>query len=149
MTSHISAQLRRFVQSRAGGLCEYCLIHETDTFFGCQVDHVVSEKHGGPTAPENLAYACTICNRAKGTDIGSIAPSTGGFTRFFNPRSDHWADHFRLSGVVIEPRTPIGEATAKILGFNQTERILERHALERLGRYPPEEATRMITRRDG
>ena len=148
MTSYLSAELRRLVESRAAGLCEYCLIHESDTFFGCQVDHVISEKHGGPTDPENLAYACTICNRAKGTDIGSIAPSTGQLTRFFNPRADHWADHFQLNGVVIEPRTPIGEATAKILGFNDTERILEREALRHVGRYPPNEAARLLAQTD-
>ncbi len=43
-------------------LCEYCLIHEDDTFFGCEVDHIISQKHGGPTEPENLAYACLPCN---------------------------------------------------------------------------------------
>ena len=146
MTSYVSAELRRFVESRARRLCEYCLIHESDTFSGCQVDHVVSEKHGGPTDAQNLAYAC---NRAKGTDIGSIAPSTGEFTRFFNPRSDHWADHFQLNGTVIEPRSPIGEATAKILGFNETERVLEREALRHIDRYPPDEATELLTRSDG
>lgn len=149
MTSYGSAELRRLVESRARGLCEYCLLHERDTFFGCQVDHVISQKHGGSTDAQNLAYACTICNRAKGTDIGSIAPSTGEFTRLFNPRSDHWADHFRFNGVVIEPGTPIGEVTAKILGFNEAERILEREALQHIGRYPPDEATKLLTHSDG
>jgi hypothetical protein len=46
-TSYISAELRRLVVARAESLCEYCLIHEEDTFFGCEVDHVISEKHGG------------------------------------------------------------------------------------------------------
>ena len=145
MTSYVTAELRRLVESRASGLCEYCLIHQRDTFFGCQVDHVVSEKHGGRTDAQNLAYACAICNRAKGTDIGSVAPSTGEYTRFFNPRSDRWADHFQLDGVVIEPRTPIGEATAKVLGFNETERIVEREALRHIGRYPPGEAAEFVT----
>ncbi len=94
MSSYLSADLRHLVESRARGFCEYCLIHQSDTFLGCQVDHVISEKHGGPTSGENLAYACTLCNRAKGTDIGSIAPGSGEFTRFFNPRTDRWGDHF-------------------------------------------------------
>jgi len=140
MTSYVEAGLRRLVQSRANALCEYCLIHEADTYFGCQVDHVIAEKHGGLTVAENLSYACAFCNRAKGTDIGSIAPSTGQFTRFFNPRTDCWDDHFYLNGVVIEPRTPLGEATARILNFNDPERILEREALHKVGRYPPEES---------
>ncbi|MFQ5652963.1 MAG: HNH endonuclease [bacterium] len=39
------------------------MIHEEDTFFHCQVDHIISLKHGGPTDADNLAYACVICIR--------------------------------------------------------------------------------------
>lgn len=88
MSRYISTELRRFVAERATGLCEYCLIQESDTFLGCQVDHIISEKHGGATQADNLAYACTFCNRAKGSDIGSMATGSGNFVRFFNPRSD-------------------------------------------------------------
>ncbi len=145
MTSYVAADLRRIVESRANHLCEYCLIHRDDTYLGCQVDHVISEKHGGLTEADNLSYACTFCNRAKGTDIGSIAPSTGQFTRFFNPRTDHWADHFSLNGVVVEPRTPIGEATVRLLGYNEPDRILERETIRDIGRYPPIEAMEHLT----
>ena len=72
MSSYVSTELRRQVVGRAAGLCEYCMIHESDTYLGCQVDHIVSEKHGGPTISENLAYACVFCNRAKGSDVGSV-----------------------------------------------------------------------------
>ncbi len=88
----VSAALRRLVAERANFLCEYCLIHEEDTFFGCQVDHIISIKHGGLSEPENLAYACPFCNRSKGSDIGSIVAGTGSLCRFFDPRRDHWAD---------------------------------------------------------
>lgn len=145
MTSYIAAGLRRLVESRANHLCEYCLIHDGDTYLGCQVDHVISEKHGGLTDADNLSYACTFCNRAKGTDIGSIAPSNGEFTRFFNPRTDHWADHFSLNGVVVQPRTPIGEAAVRLLGYNETDRILERETIRDIGRYPPKEAVNHLT----
>jgi hypothetical protein len=149
MTSYVPADLRRLVKSRANALCEYCLIHEKDTFLGCQVDHVISEKHGGATEERNLANACTFCNRAKGTDIGSIVPSSGEFVRFFNPRSDLWAHHFELSRVRIVPRTRVGEVTARILDFNNTERMLERAALQAVGRCPSAEAAVVMTRRDG
>jgi hypothetical protein len=46
MSSYINAALRRLVATRAEGLCEYCLINEEDAFFGCEVDHIISEKHG-------------------------------------------------------------------------------------------------------
>ncbi|MGD0384286.1 MAG: HNH endonuclease signature motif containing protein [Thermoguttaceae bacterium] len=86
MTNLISDELRSHVASRADHLCEYCLIHEEDTFFGCEVDHIVSLKHGGPTEADNLAYSCLICNRRKGTDLGSILEPNGVLIRFFNPR---------------------------------------------------------------
>ncbi len=104
---------------------------------------MISEKHGGATESGNLAYACTCCNRAKGSDIGSVAAS-GEFTRFYNPRADRWRDHFELRGVVIEPQTPIGEVTARVLGMNESERILERRLLRRLGRYPAPQAADLV-----
>src|SRR5690242_18805158 len=80
MARWISAELRQVVADRAKQFCEYCLIAEADTFYGCEVDHIISLKHGGSTEPDNLAYACALCNRAKGSDVGSIANS-GDFTR--------------------------------------------------------------------
>lgn len=137
MSSYVSNDLRELVAERAGCLCEYCLIHEDDTHFGCQVDHIISVKHGGPTTAENLAYACAFCNRQKGSDIGSIVWETGEFVRFFNPRTDCWADHFQLDGVVIRPITEVAEVTVRILGFNDSTRLFERQELVDLGRYPP------------
>ena len=146
MSSYVSNDLRELVAERAEYLCEYCLIHEDDTHFGCQVDHVISVKHGGPTTAGNLAYACAFCNRQKGSDIGSIVWETGEFIRFFNPRTDRWADHFQLDGVIIKPLTKIGEATVRILGFNDSNRLLERQELIDLGRYPPAPALKHMGR---
>lgn len=143
MSSHISHDLRNLVSARAEHICEYCLIHEEDTFFGCEVDHVISVKHGGPTEADNLAYACVFCNRQKGSDIGSILWRTGEFKRFFNPRADRWADHFRLNAAVIEPLTPIGEVTVRILDLNSPDRLLERQALIAAHKYPPASLNRL------
>src|SRR5207253_8321499 len=127
--TYVSAELRRFVEARADRLCEYCLIAEGDTFFGCEIDHIVSEKHGGPTLADNLAYACAACNAAKGSDVGSIDWETGQFVRLFNPRTDRWSDHFALRDDRVEPLTAVGRATEHILGFNRHERVLERGTL--------------------
>ena len=91
---YINQELRRLVADRADRLCEYCLMHEQDTVFGCAIDHVISLKHGGSTDASNLAYACVFCNRYKGSDIGSIFWQTREFSRFYNPRSDRWSEHF-------------------------------------------------------
>jgi HNH endonuclease len=142
--TYISAELRRRVVARAEEICEYCLIAEDDTFFGCEADHIVSEKHGGPTEVENLSYACVSCNQAKGSDIGSIDWETQEYTRFFNPRTDRWADHFELVGNRIEGFTPIGHVTARILRFNTAERRLERQLLQSVARYPSDAAMRRM-----
>ncbi|HEX3131436.1 MAG TPA: HNH endonuclease signature motif containing protein, partial [Thermoanaerobaculia bacterium] len=136
--------------ARANRICEYCLIHEEDTFFGCEVDHVISQKHGGPTEEDNLALACLICNRNKGSDIASLSPKTRELVRLFNPRTDRWLEHFAFAqdGFTIEALTPIGEATVRILGLNDGERLLERQALQAEGRYPPEAARRLLAEPD-
>ena len=144
MSSHVPAELRRLVARRAGGLCEYCLIHEDDTFFGCEVDHIVSEKHDGPTDEGNLALACFVRNRRKGSDLGSFVPGTNRLCRFFHPRVDRWPGHFSLANAIIEPLTEIGEVTARIFGFNDPERLRKREELRASGRFPSIEAmTRM------
>jgi 5-methylcytosine-specific restriction endonuclease McrA len=101
-SAYISEEIRQLVSARAEFLCEYCLIHETDTFVGCQVDHIISEKHGGATELENLAFACAWCNRNKGSDIASLARDTGQLVRLFNPRTDRWNEHLQLVGSRIE-----------------------------------------------
>ena len=104
MGSRVSAELRRLVAARAGFTCEYCLIHQHDVHFGCEVDHIVSEKHSGPTLAENLAFARFYCNRHKGSDIASMDPQTGKLVKLFNPRVDVWAEHFQLRGGRIKWR---------------------------------------------
>lgn len=146
-TTYISVELRRLVIARAESLCEYCLLHEEDTFFGGEVDHIISEKHGGPTQADNLAFACLTCNRNKGSDIASLVPGTNRLARFFNPRTDRWSDHFQLDhsdGITIIALTDIGEATARIFGFNTSERLLERQMLHIASRYPTDAAQRRM-----
>jgi hypothetical protein len=139
MARWISAELRQTIAERASLLCEYCLVAEADTFYGCEVDHIISLKHGGSSEADNLAYACAHCNRSKGSDVGSIS-TTGEFTRFFNPRADRWAEHFRLERAAISPLTTVGEVTARILGFNDSARLHEREEMIRFGKYPNEAA---------
>jgi len=122
--------------AREGGRCEYCLIHELEVGFSHQVDHIVSRKHGGESTSDNLAYACVICNRYKGTDIAAIDQSSGKVARLFDPRRDLWSDHFRLESATIEPISSVGSATVRLLRLNAPERISERRQLQSLGRYP-------------
>jgi hypothetical protein len=144
MSNRISSETRQIVASRANFVCEYCLIAEEDAYFRFQVEHIISRKHGGASELENLALACIFCNRYKGSDIASLTPKTGELVRLYNPRTDHWSEHFRLSGVIIEPMTKIGEATVRILQMNHADQILERKVLSQRRRYPSEAALLLI-----
>ena len=144
--TYIAADLRRLVVARAESICEYCLIAEDDTFYGCEADHIISEKHGGTTDADNLAFACVFCNQAKGSDVGSVDWATNTFVRFFNPRTDAWADHFQIVGNRIEGLTAVGAVTARILAFNAGERVLERKTLQDMGRYPDTAALKHVRR---
>lgn len=121
------------------------MIADDDTFYGCEIDHIISEKHGGATTGDNLAMACVFCNQAKGSDVGSIHWESNSFVRFFNPRTDAWADHFALIESRIEGITPIGMVTERILGFNTADRVSERKTLQGSGRFPGAAALTRMT----
>ena len=136
MPDGIGKNLRREIAERARGCCEYCLTPEWILLAGCEVDHVISRKHGGITDASNLAFACARCNHAKGSDIGSLAPGTGQYCRLFNPRIDCWEDHFALEGSLIVGRTDVAQVTVNILRLNDPERLAERVLLQQIGEYP-------------
>jgi 5-methylcytosine-specific restriction endonuclease McrA len=128
--------MRRRVRERAGGRCEYCLMHEEDAFFPYEADHVIAEKHGGATTEENLAWTCSVCNRYKGSDLTSLDPRTGRLIALYNPRRQRWRRHFRLVAAYIEPLTASGRATERLLHLNDQHRLDERAELISIGRYP-------------
>lgn len=137
MSRYVSDALRRLVAERAGHRCEYCLIPEENSFYDFQVDHIISVKHGGKSEAENLAYACVICNRNKGSDLGTILDKSEEIVRFYHPRKDQWADHFEVTSEgVLQAKTSIGAATIKILGLNHADSIIERRVLIAVGLYP-------------
>jgi hypothetical protein len=131
--SYIPVELRQQVYDRAQGCCEYYLISEKVVFFVHQVDHVIAEKHGGLTDTTNLALACIICNKYKGSDIASIDVESDDVVRLYHPRRDNWYAHFSLSAAKIIPLTAIGRVTVNLLQFNRVERIAERELLIKAG----------------
>ena len=129
MSRYIPESLRRLVAARAGHQCEYCRLHENDSFLPFQIDHIFSRKHGGGTTEDNLAWSCFPCNNEKGSDVGTVLLPEKIFIRLFNPREDRWDVHFELENDVFYPKTRIGEATIKVLKLNDVDRIIERRAL--------------------
>lgn len=128
--------MRQQVRRRAGQRCEYCLLAEEDAFFSHEVDHVIAEKHGGVTELDNLALACFDCNRFKGSDIASLDPESGDLVALYNPRTNHFADHFRMEHGVIRPLTAAARATERLLKLNLPIRVDIRRALAACRRYP-------------
>lgn len=132
----ISPLLRQAVLERANHRCEYCLYPQSASFLAFEIEHIIAEKHGGPSEFENLALACPFCNRYKGTDLGSIDPQTGALVAFFNPRKHAWTEHFQLDGAEIKGLTAEGRVTILILQMNHADRILERERLISVEKYP-------------
>jgi hypothetical protein len=128
--------VRKLVESRAFGRCEYCLLDQTDAGLPHEIDHVISRKHGGTSDPENLAFSCYLCNRYKGSDIAALHPGTGELVRLFHPRQDRWPEHFRIAGPILVPLTNIGAGTSQLLRLNVPARVVERRLLQSLDRYP-------------
>lgn len=136
MNPRPSTDVRRQVIRRAGDRCEYCLMHQEDAVATHQIDHVIADKHGGPTTLENLALSCILCNLRKGSDLSSIDPDTSAITALFNPRTQEWSDHFKIEDIRIIGLTPEGRATAQLLQLNSYQRLAERRELKKAGRFP-------------
>ena len=132
MARDIDESARLLVIGRARRRCEYCLVLEDNAGFPHEIDHIISRKHRGSSGIGNLANACILCNRYKGTDIASIDHS-GRPIRLFDPRRDSWDEHFKLDGPIIQPLTPVGEVTARMLRLNAAERVIERRLFQALG----------------
>lgn len=90
---YVSNTIRLAVASRANYCCEYCLIAEADLVYVFQLDHIISLKHGGSSEIDNFAYACSSCNQAKGSDLGTYLPGSKRLIRLFHPRRDRWQQH--------------------------------------------------------
>jgi hypothetical protein len=109
------------------------------TLIAHEVDHVIAQKHGGPTELGNLALACPLCNQHKGTDLASLDPETGSLTPLYNPRQDRWQEHFALQGATIVGLSPVGRTTVRLLQLNAPARLTERELFIRLGDLRPPE----------
>ena len=136
MSRVIPASLRKLVAERAAFRCEYCHVFESDSNYAYHIEHIISRQHGGSDHPDNLAYACSICNWKKGSNIATILEKGGSFVPLFNPRTDNWFDHFAIENGIVIAKTPVGAATIKLLELNFADKIIERRALMVAGRWP-------------
>lgn len=122
MTS-VPESVRLQVRQRANNRCEYCRKPDSVSTVPFHVDHIISRKHGGSSALDNLAWACFECNIAKGTDIASFDHDTKQLASYYNPRQQIWSDHFTTDGPTILGITPSGRVTVRLLLLNSMDSI--------------------------
>ncbi|SRR5260370_34513046 len=129
MKEDVPVPLRADVQERARGRCEYCGLHEDDSWEPHQPDHIIARKHRGATVAENLARTCPACNSRKGPNLTGIDPKTEKVTRLFNPRRHLWSRHFRWHGAVLLGRTAVRRTTVEVPAINDAARLALRQEL--------------------
>ncbi|HSG72929.1 MAG TPA: HNH endonuclease signature motif containing protein, partial [Planctomycetaceae bacterium] len=116
-------ELEELVCERAAGCCEYCSFPQSFAALPFQFDHIIAKKHRGETVADNLALACSYCNRYKGPNVAGIDPETNTHTPLFHPRHDSWSDHFRWNGPQLVGLTPIGRTTIDVLRINHPDAV--------------------------
>jgi hypothetical protein len=135
----VPPETRRFVIERAGGRCEYCqslAAYATQSF---DVDHIFPQSRGGASSPDNLAYACSGCNRHKYSRIAAIDLVEGVQVSLFHPRQHDWYEHFGWNEdyTLVMGLTAIGRATVEALQLNRTGVVNLRRLLSLVGKHPP------------
>jgi hypothetical protein len=136
MTQSISTALRALVRERAHFRFEYCLLHEDDSFFPHEINHIVATKHRGESKESYLAWSCFDCNRHKGSDMTSVDMETGLVVQLFNSCVNSWPTHFKLVAGTIVPLDSIGRVTEYLLRLNEPSRVNDRYRLFNAGLYP-------------
>jgi hypothetical protein len=129
--------LVQLVRRRASDRCEYCQLPQAVCPLPHEIDHVIAQKHGGPTSAGKLCPACFACNNHKGPNIAGIDPVTRRIVPLFHPRRHKWKRHFRWDGAALVGRTPAGRATVAVLEINLPHRVALRQALIDEGTFPP------------
>lgn len=140
----VSPATRKFVKERANARCEYCRIPEEE--FAAATSFVVehirprSEFHEDDPLrddPENLAWACPLCNSHKWAKTQALDPETGELCSLFDPRKERWEDHFfAQSSGHIYGKTPMGRATLDVLQLDAPDRVLGRNGLVDRRKWP-------------
>ncbi len=105
------------IAGRAAGRCEYCHAPEAVFNFAFQVEHIFPQAHGGDSAEDNLALACSACNLYKGDASMGLDEETQLQQLLFHPRTQQWDEHFfvNLDSAEIIGISAIGRATVSRL----------------------------------
>lgn len=136
---HVPRALVIVITAEARGQCGYCQTQIKYVGPVMVMEHIIPIAAGGKTDKDNLWLACHPCNSRKGKKTEAIDPESGQVAPLFNPRTQHWSDHFTWSddGVIIIDQTPTGRATVVALKLNDEEVVKPRRRWVEMGWHPP------------
>jgi hypothetical protein len=131
------AALVRLVHERAQNCCEYCQTCRDIIGQAMHVEHI--DPNGGDS-PENLCLACPTCNLSKAIATSAPDPATGATVPLFNPRTQHWRNHFMWieNAPRVQGLTPTGRATVARLRMNQDRLVIARSLWVKIHCHPPQ-----------
>jgi len=143
----ITAQTERRIRETAGYRCGYCLSQQQYVMAKLLIDHIIPRATFAPDDPkmhaeENLWLACNICNGHKSDKTHETDPVTRERVPLFNPRTQHWYEHFKWSddGIRVIGITPIGRATVIALHLDSDPDALQvRSNWVSVGWHPPKD----------
>ncbi len=126
----------RLIHERAGYCCEYCQTCQEIIGQAMHVEHI---DPNGSDDPDNLCLACANCNLSKAQATTAPDPETNDIVSLFNPRQQHWSEHFRWidEGLRLEGLTPVGRATILRLKINMDRIVNARAVWIIAGAHPP------------
>jgi hypothetical protein len=139
---YVPVELARRVRESARNRCGYCLSPQHLVLGRLQFEHLLPRSRGGLTEEANLWLSCPLCNNYKRDRTIAVDPETGETAPLFNPRTQHWFEHFRWSedGLRIIGRTPIGRDTVEVLHLSDDpDALLVRSYWVLAGWHPPTE----------
>lgn len=135
------SSLKKEVEERANGCCEYCLCLVDFCPDPFSLEHVIPLSKYGSDDIENLAFSCQGCNNRKYTATHAIDPVSGERVALYHPRKDKWSTHFQWANdySLMIGLTPTGRATIERLQLNRKGVVNLRMALRHFGRHPPKQ----------
>jgi hypothetical protein len=137
---HISADLERRIREAARHRCGNCLSPQRLVMARLELEHLIPISKGGTNEESNLWLSCPLCNRYKADRLVARDPQSGEEVPLFNPRLEHWSDHFRWTedALRIVALTPKGRATVAALHLDDDpDAIVVRSYWVLAGWHPP------------
>lgn len=109
--------LRRDVEQRAKGRCEYCQSPAKYSTQRFSLEHIIPRSQNGATSMDNLALACQGCNNYKYNKMAARDPITHRLVDLFHPRQQRWQEHFTWDEhfELIIGLTATGPATVDVM----------------------------------